>query len=103
MGKNQTSWQEGQSGNSKGAPKKENSMRAILEEIGNQIHSDDKTSKKKALALRIWIEALKGNIWYVKLLLERMEGMPKQTVEQIMNIPEAKFIMNGKIIVKKEK
>lgn len=78
------------SGNPNGAPKRANAFTSILAEIGEAVayeNDEDKVSRKKMLALKLWKMALGENLKdacdlpATKLIYERVDGKPKQFIE----------------------
>lgn len=101
MSNKATQFQPGQSGNPAGQPKKDNSWRAIYEEAFNEIVENncndkileiakqlkvEKKTWKEAVAKVVRYKALNGDINFINNAQNRMEGQPKQSVEQIGNI-----------------
>ncbi len=74
----------GQSGNPKGRPKKGFSWADVLNRLGEEnikIGVEDIT-KKEAVARKLWSEAAKGEQWAINALMDRMDGKPRQVVDQ---------------------
>ncbi len=66
----------GVSANPKGRPKKEHSLTAILEEMGNQTLEDGLT-RKQALARVLWSKALDDeDMPSIKYIYDRIDGLP---------------------------
>jgi Family of unknown function (DUF5681) len=87
----------GKSGNPNGRPKKEESLTEILKEIGDlPINSKEKNSitYKKALALKWWQLAIKGDVNAIVNLYRRIDGREHETVD-------AKVDGDLKVIIKK--
>lgn len=80
MAKVSTSWKKGQSGNPKGAPKREWTWAGVLKEAAEEASKDGKTIKEH-IARSLIREALQGNVLAVKAIMERMDGLPKQPME----------------------
>lgn len=73
----------GQSGNPRGRPRDGTSWVQVLEKIGaEKISANDDLTKKEAVARRLWSEAAKGQSWAIMALMDRMDGKPKQEVQQ---------------------
>jgi len=82
--KTKTSFKKGQSGNLNGRPKKGNSFADILEKVLNEkyvikdendnVIKETKLLKKEVLAEAAFQHALKGNVGYLNMLLDRLEG-----------------------------
>lgn len=104
--------------NTNGAPRKDNSWRAIYEEAYNEIVEE--TADEKALEMakiikgekKTWKEAvarvvrrnsLTGDIGATNNAQNRMEGQPKQTIHTTLEIPKANYIINGKIEIEEKK
>ena len=84
MPKVSTSYKKGQSGNLKGAPKKEWTFASIYkEEMEEVLTATDGTKMevKKAVAKRLAKMAVEGDIQAIRELGNRIEGMPKQSTE----------------------
>jgi len=78
---NSGQWKKGQSGNPKGRPRKGSSFAEILREIGEQEYKDD-MSRMEAMSYKLWSEASKGHQWAITALMDRIDGKPKQIVDQ---------------------
>jgi len=64
--------------NRSGRPRNGQTWRDILTEVGETVVSQSHgKSFKEAVAVKLWEEALKGNINAMKILFERMDGIPK--------------------------
>lgn len=73
--------------NRKGRPKKGDTWADILEEISEmEIILDEKTGEKitykRAVAIRAFEEASKGNTLMFNAIMNRMSGYPKHRIEQ---------------------
>ena len=84
-GGNQTSFQKGKSGNPNGRPKAKYTWAILLEQALAEQHADKVTGETKTL--KEWItriaikEASKGNMVAIKMIWDRMDGLPKQSTE----------------------
>ena len=67
--------------NRKGRPPRGWSWAELLEDVGEEI--EEKTGKKfkHLVSKRLWIECVNGNVGAIKELMNRMEGLPKQSLE----------------------
>lgn len=99
MGKSNTTWQKGQSGNPKGGPKKNRALTAILERAGNQTLDvgGERISGKRLIARLAWEVATKGEAtlpsgrmlvvapadWFdvVKWIYTHIDGPAKQSMD----------------------
>ena len=99
MGKSNTTWQKGQSGNPRGGPKKNRALTAILERAGNQTLDvgGEHISGKRLIARLAWDVATKGEAilpsgrmlvvaaqdWFdvVKWIYTHIDGPVKQSME----------------------
>lgn len=70
----------GQSGNPKGAPKREWTWSGVLKEAVEEMAKDGKPIKVH-IAKSLLREALKGNVMAQRELMNRMDGMPQQQLE----------------------
>ena len=73
-------WQEGESGNPNGRPKKQYSLTSMLREKGEEVLPDGRT-RAQALAQKIWELAEDGDRIMAQYLIDRMDGKPKERVE----------------------
>ena len=71
MAVSETSWKPGQSGNPKGAPKKDNTLTGALREMAD----------KQALGEKLIALAMEGNVAALKYVYDRVDGMPRQHIE----------------------
>lgn len=81
--------------NRNGRPKKGQTMTDILSELGDiqDIELlDEKITKKKALALKIWQLALKGDLAAIKYIYNRIDGMPRISQDITVNDKIEDFI-----------
>lgn len=70
-------FKKGQSGNPKGAPKREWTWAGVLADAVEEMAKDGKPMKVH-IARSLLAEALKGNVLAQKELMNRMDGMPAQ-------------------------
>ena len=75
------SWKPGKSGNPNGRPKKDDSMRAILERALEDIEPKSKKQYKELVSKRLVVEAINGNVVAAKQIFDRMDGMPPQALD----------------------
>jgi len=95
-------FKKGTSGNPKGGPKKGTSLAEILRKVGEQVDPKSKKSKHEQLADLVWEMALKyKEQWAVREIYNRLDGMPKQTIEQIGDEDRPDIILN--VIPNKQK
>lgn len=85
--KTQTSWKKGQSGNAKGAPKKELSLTSILKDKMSQIPDGETRTHNEIIADSL-IHMSEDNklspkdrLYAIKEISNRTEGMPTQRLE----------------------
>ena len=82
-------FKKGVSGNPKGRPKKLPDLDKLLADVlGDE---DDDKSEAKAVLRALLIQAKKGNVRAIEVMLERAYGKPKQTVDQNINIGDFKI------------
>ena len=74
-------FKKGQSGNPKGAPKRNWTWAGELEKAVQRKYKDG-TPVKQAVADSLVTQAVGGNVVATKELMNRMDGMPPQPVEQ---------------------
>lgn len=82
-GKN-TRFKPGQSGNPKGRPKKELCVTDILREqskIRDVQTEEGKITRAEAIAKRLWLMAMEGDIAALKYIYDRLDGKPLQQVQ----------------------
>lgn len=84
-------FKKGQSGNPNGRPKGK-SITKLLMQYGEETTVDmtidgekKKVSKYDALVAKIWDSALKGDVQIAKYLVDRIDGSPRQTIDQNIN------------------
>ena len=83
-------FKKGQSGNAKGRPRDGTSWAAVLEKIGGEKVKvgKDEITKKEAVARKLWAEASKGQPWAINALMDRLDGKPKQVIDQTIETME---------------
>lgn len=74
----------GQSGNPGGRAKKDWTFAMLLEQVADE--TEEKTGKqyKELVARRLFEEAIKGNMGAIKEIMNRMDGVPRQSAEIII-------------------
>lgn len=72
-----TQFKPGQSGNIKGAPKREWTWAGVIQEAVEQ-QEEDGTPIKSSVVKSLVREAKRGNVMAIKELMNRMDGMPLQ-------------------------
>jgi len=77
------SYKPGQSGNLKGRPKKGYSITEMMKEMLN-----NKPEIKEAIGSQIAAKAIEGDQAAIKTLWQYMDGMPKQTIDATVTVPE---------------
>ena len=77
-------FKKGQSGNPKGRPKDGESWAGMLSKICEEdlTHNGKKITKKEAICRKLISEAAKGEQWAINALMDRIDGKPKQVVDQ---------------------
>jgi hypothetical protein len=75
----------GQSGNPKGRPKKgeliADQLRILAAKIDVEMPDGTKKARVEALADLMWRKALEGDGFFVKQVNDRLDGLPRQTVD----------------------
>ena len=72
----------GVSGNPNGRPKGSSSIKDILRKIGMEDGTEDGLPKLEVIMRKVFIEAVDGKPWAVQFLADRLEGKPREFVEQ---------------------
>ncbi|KKL10752.1 hypothetical protein LCGC14_2552650 [marine sediment metagenome] len=72
--------------NKKGRPPAGESWAEILREIGEEIHPKTGKPFKEAVSRKIWNKAVGGDTQSIKEIMNRMDGMPKQSHEVEGNV-----------------
>jgi len=85
MARSSTSFKPGQSGNRKGAPKKEWTWSSELKKAVEEKAKDGKPIKYH-VSRSLVNQALKGNVNALREMMNRMDGMPKQSHEVEGNV-----------------
>jgi len=76
-----TEWKKGQSGNPKGRPRKLPSLNVALTKVFG-VTADDDVSKVELILEAMYKQAIKkGNVQAANLILDRMHGKPKQSIQ----------------------
>lgn len=70
-------WRPGQSGNPRGRPRKGKSLTEILERCGRERDPESGRPRYELLAEKLWQLALDGHLEAVKLLYNRVDGLPR--------------------------
>lgn len=88
-------FKKGESGNPKGRPKLPDLKLVMAEILGEE---KDKVSALKAIIMKLRQLAAAGNIKAAEVLLSRGYGLPKQTIEQLIEMkePVVYILPNGK-------
>jgi hypothetical protein len=75
----------GQSGNPNGRPRKGETITETLRQqaflVDQTLPDGTKVERRVALANMIWGEALKGDPAFCKMIGDRVDGLPRQTVD----------------------
>jgi len=80
-------WKKGQSGNPKGRPKKPYCIADILSAISKEV-SEGNVTKLESLLREVYNHALKGELWAVHFIADRLEGKPKAALEIQVDEPK---------------
>lgn len=68
--------------NRNGRPKRNWTWAGLLEEVAEEESpTESKIKWKRAVAKKLYLEAVKGNIHAIRALMDRMDGMPNQKLE----------------------
>ncbi len=80
-------FQKGQSGNPKGRPKKGMSWSDVLKEMADEEIEGDANVKTKMqiIASRLWKKANEGDLKAIEMLMDRIDGKAKQSVDHTTN------------------
>lgn len=73
-------FEKGRSGNPKGRPPKEWTMTGLYKEAGEE-ETETGEPRKKIVARKLWEKAQKGDVLAIKELGNRIDGMPKQSMD----------------------
>lgn len=75
-----TSWKPGQSGNPKGAPRKDESLTGLLRAYMDETVNPDGKKRKEAFIQAVAKHAVKGDATLIKYLWDRLDGQMKQEI-----------------------
>ena len=68
--------------NRDGRPRKGRSWGEILDLIGDEkLNKADEMTKREAIARKVWQEASKGENWAINMLMDRIDGKPRQMTD----------------------
>jgi hypothetical protein len=81
MSNEATQFQPGQSGNPKGAPKRNWTWSGVLEKALKKRDKETGKTLKELVSAALIREARKGNTLAIKEIMNRMDGMPKQETD----------------------
>jgi len=73
-------FQKGQSGNPAGRPRKGETVTEVLRSMALELHAGNIT-RAEALARILWDSALGGDSKAIDVILDRLEGKPRQSLE----------------------
>jgi hypothetical protein len=82
MPKGVKGFQKGVSGNPNGRPRKGETFAEALERESEELINNGTLSKRDALAKVLYQEASKGNLKAIEMIMDRIDGKPRQTVDQ---------------------
>lgn len=82
-------FKKGYSGNPSGRPK--GSITKILREFMSQQHDRD-YSRIQQLCFILWNKALKGDLQAIKIIMDRLDGTPRQSIEHTTSTEPIKII-----------
>ena len=70
--------------NPRGRPPKDSTWKALLERVTTErlVYQGKKITKKEILARKLVQEALAGEGWAFKMIMDRMDGLPIQQIIQ---------------------
>jgi len=89
----------GRSGNPAGRPKKEFCIPDILRSVGNEpadAKNPDGPTKLEVILSRVYDAAFSGNLKAAQFIAERLEGRPRQTIENLGGLmDELKITFEG--------
>lgn len=74
------SWKKGQSGNPKGAPKKEESLTGLLRAYMDETVNPEGKKRKDAFIQAVAKHAVKGDATLIKYIWDRLDGQMKQEI-----------------------
>ena len=75
-------WEKGESGNPSGRPKKEYSVTALIRAKGEAIDPETGQTRAEKLAALLWEIAEGKDKQAIQYLIDRLDGKPKERVEQ---------------------
>lgn len=82
----ETQFKPGQSGNPGGRPKKEWTWAGLLERVAEETEVKSGQKFKDLVSKRMWVDAVNGSLGAQKEIMNRMEGMPNQTSDNIIRM-----------------
>ena len=74
------SWKPGQSGNPKGAPRRDESLTGLLRRYMDETVNPEGKKRKEAFIQAVAKHAVKGDATLIKYLWDRMDGQMKQEI-----------------------
>lgn len=86
MSSKDTQFKPGQSGNPGGRPKKEWTWAGLLEKVAEETEIKSGQKFKDLVSKRMWVDAVNGSLGAQKEIMNRMEGMPNQTSDNIIRM-----------------
>lgn len=72
----------GADANPNGRPKREWTWSGLLEKVGEEIEEKSGKKFKDLVTKRLWVDAVNGSLGAQKEILNRMDGLPTQSIEQ---------------------
>lgn len=75
-----TSWKKGQSGNPKGAPRKDESLTGLLRAYMDETVNPEGRKRKDAFIQAVAKHAVKGDATLIKYIWDRLDGQMKQEI-----------------------